>query len=140
MDAPAKEAPAATPAASPKEATPVEQPAPAAEEAPLPKIDFTPANELRANTRAKFNSALASVKRMTNASTVTSTLTRTLGKPTWIENDTKRVWVTKDTDCVRLVQQEDGSVDLEIMRFSESKMISPTKRQNLCTGEIESAE
>lgn len=114
--------------------------APKAEEQ-LPNIVFTPENELRTNTEAKLNSAVKSIKNLTSASVVAASLTRTLGKPTWIEDDKTRVWVAREqTKCVRLVLQEDGSVDLESMRFTESKTLSGSARQNLCTGKIEHDE
>jgi glucose/arabinose dehydrogenase len=108
---------------------------------PLPKIEFTPANELRQNTRAKLEGALKSIKGQTTAAGVTAVLTRSLGKPTWIEDEKTRVWTAMDaTQCIRIVLQEDGSVDLEKMRTTETKVLSRAARQNLCTGKIEDVE
>ncbi len=108
---------------------------------PLPMIVFTPPTELRANTRAKLDGALKAIKGQTTAAGVAAVLTRLLGKPTWIEDERTRVWVATDTtQCVRLVLQGDGSVDHEAMRSTESKSLSRTARQNLCSGQVEQVE
>jgi hypothetical protein len=104
----------------------------------LPKIVFTPKGELRNITRAKLEAAMKAVKKETTPQGATATLSAALGKPTWIEDETTRIWVATDTaQCVRLILQEDGSVDFEVGRSTESKRLSPTARQNLCTGKIE---
>jgi glucose/arabinose dehydrogenase len=142
-EGPSQPATAAQPeAAKPAAPTATADQQAAADDAPeLPKIVFTPPSELRTNTRAKLESALKSTKGQTTANGVASILTRSLGKPTWIENDSKRVWVANDaTQCVRIVLHEDGSTDLEKMRTTESKNLARSVRQNLCTGQIEKDE
>lgn len=134
---PATEQPAATPVVE----KPAAAVAPVESDEPLPNIVFTPPSELRTSSRAKFNAALAAIKKLTTPSAAIASLTRSLGKPTWIEDEKVRVWVTREpTECVRIVVQDDGGVDFEVMRFTESKTISRSARQNLCSGEIEKAE
>ena len=114
------------------------EPPTAVADEPLPNIVFTPPAEVRATTLAKLKAAVASIKTLTTASAVEASLTRSLGKPTWIEDEKVRVWVAHEaTQCARVVLQQDGSVDLESMRFNESKSVSRSARQNLCTGQIE---
>jgi hypothetical protein len=108
---------------------------------PPPKVVFTPPAELRKNTRATFEAALKAVKRQSSPGGAAASLTRSLGKPTWIENDSRQVWSTMDTtQCIRIVLDEDGSVSFEGMRSTEFKRVSRTARQNLCTGQIDQDE
>ncbi len=118
-----------------------EKPAAAESAEPLPKIAFTPEAELRKNTKAKLEAALKSIKRVTTPAAAAAGLTSALGKPTWIEDETKKVWVATDNfGCSRIVLDEDGAVNFESMRSTESKTLSSTARQNLCTGKIEAVE
>lgn len=127
---------------APVAAPPAEKPAAAPSEAEvLPKIAFTPETELRKNTKQKLEAALKSIKRVTTAAAATSGLTAALGKPTWIEDETKKIWVATDAfGCSRIVLDDDGTVNFESMRSTESKTLSSTSRQNLCTGKIEAVE
>ena len=136
-------APAKAEAEPAKEAEAPAKAAPAIEipDEPLPNVAFTPEGELRTNSEAKLNAAAKSLKGLSTPAAVAASLTRSLGKPTWIEDEKTRVWIAQEpTKCVRLVMQEDGSVDLESMRFTESKTLSRSARQNLCTGKIEHDE
>ena len=134
--------PAAEPATKAEAPKPVEAaPAPVESDEVLPKIEFTPEGQLRVNTKAKLQAALKAIKNQTSASAVQGILTRSLGKPTWIEDDAKHIGIANDaTQCLRLVLQADGSVDFEALRSTESKTVSRTARQNLCTGKIERDE
>jgi hypothetical protein len=107
----------------------------------LPKIVFTPAKELRHNSRASLEQALELIKDQETSEGAAARLAKALGKPTWIQDGKIRVWVVSDkTQCTRLVLRSDGTADLDGARASESTMVAPFAHQNLCTGQISTDE
>jgi hypothetical protein len=103
----------------------------------LPKIVFTPAKELRKNSRADLASAFDAVSKQETHAAAAAFLAKRLGKPSWVENGQKRVWVASErAECQRLTLMSDGSVDLEGATKSEWTMLSTFARQNKCSGEI----
>jgi hypothetical protein len=104
----------------------------------LPQIVFTPRGELRRNGAADLKDAFALATKEAAPETAAAKITKRLGKPTWVENGAKRVWVVGDGQgCQRLVLRADGSVDLDGAPRSEWQMLSTFARQNTCSGEIQ---
>jgi hypothetical protein len=104
----------------------------------LPEIVFTPKGELRHNGAADLKDAFALATREAAPDAAAAKLVKRLGKPTWIENGQKRVWVVGDgKECQRLVLRADGSLDLDGALRTEWTMLSTFARQNTCTGAIE---
>ncbi len=109
----------------------------ALEAASIPKIEQTPAKELRPKSRGDLEAAMALVKNASTLDVAVKRVTQRLGKPTWIENGKKRVWIAKDgKGCHRFVLDADGQVDLESAPATEWRMLSALAQQNACTGEI----
>src|SRR5262249_56271988 len=91
----------------------------------LPEIIFTPPGELRRNRVGDLKEALALATRESHADLAAAKVTKRLGKPNWVENGTKRVWVVGDAQqCQRLVLQGDGSIGLDGAVRSEWRMLS----------------
>jgi ferric-dicitrate binding protein FerR (iron transport regulator) len=104
----------------------------------IPKMELTPAKELRAKSRSDLNASLALLENASTLDEATAKLVARLGKPTWVEDGKKRIWVVKDgKQCHRLVLEADGTVEVETASASEWRMLSAVARQNPCTGEIE---
>ncbi len=104
----------------------------------VPKIEVTPKKEVRAHNRGELAATATALQQDTSLEQATKHAVARLGKPTWIENGNKRVWVALDgAQCHRLVLAADGSVDLETVQKTERTMLSALARQNVCTGEIE---
>lgn len=104
----------------------------------VPKIDVTPKKELRAHSRGELAATATALQQDTSVEQAAKHAVARLGKPTWVENGNKRVWVAVDgSQCHRLVLAADGSVDLETMQKTERTMLSALARQNPCTGEVE---
>jgi hypothetical protein len=104
----------------------------------LPEVVFTPPAELRRNHVGDLKEALALATRESEADLAAAKVTKRLGKPTWVENGTKRVWVVGDArQCQRLVLRGDGAIDLDGAERSEWRMLSTFARQNTCSGEVE---
>ena len=131
--------------AEPKAAAPAEAAAPKALDplaedesiASIPKIERTPAKEIRARSRGDLEAAMAVAKRTSTLDAAAAAITKRAGKPSWIENGQRRVWVAKDgARCHKLVLDTDGSLDLETAQASDWKMLSAMTQQNECTGEI----
>lgn len=109
----------------------------ALEDSAIPKIEATPAKELRGKSRGDLDAALALVKTESSVDGAAKKLTVRLGKPTWTENGSRRIWVAKaGAQCHRLVLEADGTVEVETAPSSEWRMLAATAKQNPCTGEI----
>jgi hypothetical protein len=109
----------------------------ALEESNIPKIELTPAKEVRVKTRAELYSAMKLVENETSLDGAAKKLTARLGKPSWTENGTKRVWVAAaGAQCHRLVLEADGTAEVETASKTEWRMLTATARLNPCTGEI----
>ncbi|MBX3188344.1 MAG: hypothetical protein KF819_15105 [Labilithrix sp.] len=105
--------------------------------ASVPKVEHTPKKELRGQSRAAFDAAMGVVKQAKTVDDAAAKLVARLGKPTWIEDGRKRVWVAKDRgQCHRLVLDSDGSVEVETAGAEEWRMLSALAQQSPCTGEI----
>lgn len=103
----------------------------------VPKVEMTPAAQLRRKSRGELESALAVGSKATSVEAAVATLTKRLGKATWVENGKKYVWVAAAGDsCHRLVVEPDGSLELENAKATEWRMLSALAQQNACTGEI----
>jgi hypothetical protein len=104
----------------------------------LPEIVFTPKGELRKNGASDLKEAFALATRQSGTEAAATKLTKRLGKPTWVENGQRRVWVVGDAQqCQRLILNGDGSVDLDGAPRSEWTMLSTFARQNICSGQVE---
>lgn len=109
----------------------------ALETAAIPKIEMTPAKELRTKGRGDLDASLALVRTESSVAGAAKKLTARLGKPTWVENGTKHIWVaTSGAQCHRLVLDGDGSIEVETASKNEWRMLAATASQNPCTGEI----
>ncbi len=104
----------------------------------IPKVELTPKNELRGKGRGDLDAAIGLVKSAATVDEASKKLTVRLGKPTWIENGQKRVWVANDgARCHRLVLEGDGTVSLETASKTDWTLLGVTAKQNACTGEIQ---
>jgi hypothetical protein len=109
----------------------------ALEESNIPKIEMTPAREVRGKGRGDLDAAMALVQSETSVDGAAKKLTVRLGKPSWTENGKKRVWVAAaGAQCHRLVLEADGTAEIETASKSEWRMLTATARMNPCTGEI----
>ena len=103
----------------------------------VPTVVQTPAKELRPKSRGDLASAMALLKNESTPEGAVKRVTARLGKPTWIENGKKRVWVAKDgKSCHRFVLDADGQADVETASATDWRMLSALAQQNACTGEI----
>jgi hypothetical protein len=103
----------------------------------VPKVEQTPAKELRAKSRGDLAAAVGIVQSEKTFDGAVKKLTARLGKPTWIENGKRRVWIAKEgKQCSRFVLDVDGEVTVETADASDWRMLSATAQQNACTGEI----
>lgn len=112
----------------------------ALEESNIPKIELTPAREVRGKSRADLDAAMAVMKSESSVDGAAKKLTARLGKPSWTENGSKRVWVASagggGNQCHRLVLEPDGTAEVETASKTEWRMLTATARMNPCTGEI----
>lgn len=109
----------------------------ALEDSSIPKVEATPAKELRGKSRGDLDAALALVKTESSVDGAAKKLTVRLGKPTWTENGSRRIWVAAaGAQCHRLVLEADGTVEVETASKNEWRMLAATAKQNPCTGEI----
>lgn len=109
----------------------------ALEEASIPRIERTPAKELRKKGRGDLDAAIALVQTESSVDGAANKLAARLGKPTWTENGTRRIWVAPaGAQCHRLVLAPDGTVEVETASKNEWRMLAATAKQNPCTGEI----
>jgi hypothetical protein len=109
----------------------------AIEEASIPKIELTPAKELRAKSRADFDAAMGIVKHAATVEDAAKKITARLGKPTWTENGKKRIWIAKSPKgCDRFILDADGEAEIESVVGVDWRMLAATADLNACTGEI----
>lgn len=109
----------------------------ALEESNIPKIELTPAREVRGKSHGDLEAAMKMLANETSVDGAAKSLTVRLGKPSWTENGRKRVWVAMaGAQCHRLVLEADGTAEVETASKSEWRMITATARMNPCTGEI----
>ena len=109
----------------------------ALEESNIPKIEMTPAREVRGKSRGDLDAAMALVQSESSVDGAAKKLVVRLGKPSWTENGHKRVWVAAaGAQCHRLVLEADGTAEIETASKSEWRMLTATARMNPCTGEI----
>jgi hypothetical protein len=109
----------------------------ALEDSSIPKIDMTPAREVRGKSRGDLDGAMALLQNESSVDDAAKKLTVRLGKPSWTENGTKRVWVAMaGAQCHRLVLEADGTAEVETASKTEWRMVAATARMNPCTGEI----
>ena len=109
----------------------------ALEASSIPKIEKTPARQLRAKSRTDLDAALALLHTESSVDGAAKKLEIRLGKPSWVENGRRRIWIAPaGAQCHRLILEPDGSALVETASTSEWRMLSATARQNPCTGEI----
>jgi len=109
----------------------------ALEAASIPKIEKTPAKELRPKSRGDLEAAMAIVRSESTVERAVKRVTMRLGKPSWTEDGKKRVWIAKDgKGCHRFVLDADGQADIDSAPATEWRMLAATAQQNACTGEI----
>lgn len=113
------------------------------EESSIPKVEITPASQVRAKGPGELNAALGVLKSESTIEGAAKKLTQRLGNPSWTEapkgaeHAKRRVWVAPaGGNCHRLVLEADGSVEVESVSKSEWRMLTASARQNVCTGEI----
>ena len=107
------------------------------EAAAVPNVVQTPGKQLRPKSRGDLDSAMALLKNESTPEGALKKVTARLGKPTWIENGKKRVWIAKDgKSCHRFVLDTDGQADVETAPTTDWRMLSALAQQNACSGEI----
>jgi hypothetical protein len=113
------------------------------EESSIPKLELTPAAQVRAKSPGELNAAVGVVKSENTVDGAAKKLTQRLGKPNWTEapkgaeNTKRRVWVAPTGGtCQRLILEADGTVEVETASKTEWRMLTASARQNPCTGEI----
>jgi len=104
----------------------------------LPKIDMTPKKDLKRNSRATLDAALAAGQSASTLDEAVKAMEKRIGKPTWVEEDgKKRVWIVLEgSRCHKLTLDRGGDIDLEVAPTSEWHMLAVGARQNVCSGEI----
>jgi hypothetical protein len=144
-------APAQTPSADPKAAleaaprasAPGESFDPLAEGAAfeaanIPKVEATDKKLLTAKSRQDLDAAFTAAQAASSVDEAVTKLTTRLGKATWVENGTKRIWVAVDGPrCHRLILEGDGSLHVETLAKTDVVRLTATVRQDPCTGAIE---
>ncbi|AKV04146.1 hypothetical protein AKJ09_10809 [Labilithrix luteola] len=109
----------------------------AMEAGPTTTVVVTPARQLRPKTVRDLEEAHQLAQKMETFDEAMKKLTVRLGKPNWVENGRKNVWVVRDsTHCYRLVLEADGSIETEKVVADEVRMLSALSQQNLCTGVV----
>ena len=109
----------------------------AIESAATTKVELTPVRELRRKTIRDLEDGRKIAENAETFEEAVQKLGVRLGKPTWVENGKKHVWVVRDsTHCYRLVLGADGSIETETVVANEMKMVSALSQQNACTGVI----
>lgn len=109
----------------------------AMESATTTKIELTPARELRSKSMRDLQDGRKLAEKAATFDEAVQKLGVRLGKPTWVENGQKRVWVVRDgARCYRLVLDTDGSIVTETAPANEWRMLSALSQQNACTGAV----
>jgi hypothetical protein len=107
----------------------------------IPTVVKTPAKELRPLSRGELDAAMKILEGAGSPEAALKKIVARLGKPTWTENDKKRVWIAKEgKNCHRFVFDADGQADIESAPGTEWRMLAATARQNACTGEIKKGD
>lgn len=113
----------------------------ALEASAVPNVVKTPAKELRPLTRVDLDQAMKVLEGAGSPDAAVKKLVARLGKPTWTENDKKRVWIAKEGKaCHRFSLENDGQADIETAPITEWRMLSANAKQNACTGEIKKGD
>lgn len=108
------------------------------EAASIPKIEFSDKKQVRAKSRGELDAALSVMKSAASVDEAVTKLTARLGKVSWTENGSRRVWVANEgARCHRLVLEGDGSVSVETVAKKDAIRLTTTVRQDPCTGEIQ---
>lgn len=111
------------------------------EAASVPTVVKTPGKELRPLSRGDLDSAMKILEGAGSPEAALKKIVARLGKPTWTENDKKRVWIAKEGKaCHRFALDNDGQADIETAPATEWRMLSANARQNACTGEIKKGD
>jgi hypothetical protein len=109
----------------------------ALEDSAIPKVEMTPAREVRGKGRWDLDAGMALLKSASSLEGAVKKLNSRLGKPSWTENGSKRIWVANaGAQCHRLVLEPDGTAEIEIASKTEWRSLTATAKQNPCTGEI----
>jgi hypothetical protein len=99
------------------------------------KIELTPPAQIRVKSIADLNDGRKLAEKTANYDEAVKTLRIRLGKPNWIENGKKQVWVARDaTNCYRLTIGGDGTLESDTVPVGEWRMLSAYTQQNACTG------
>lgn len=107
----------------------------------VPNVVKTPAKELRPLSRVDLDQAMKVLEGAGSPDAAVKKLVARLGKPTWTENDKKRVWIAKEGKaCHRFTLENDGQADIETAPTTEWRMLSANAKQNACTGEIKKGD
>lgn len=100
-------------------------------------VEVTPVRQLRTKTVRDLEDGRKIAEKAETFDDAVQKLKSRLGKPTWIENGKKHVWVVRDsTHCYRLILDVDGSIETETVVAGEMKMLSALSQQNACTGVV----
>lgn len=109
----------------------------AMESASTTKIELTPARQLRTKTVRDLEDGRKIAEKAETYDEAVKKLVVRLGKPTWVEDGKKHVWVVRDsTHCYRLALGGDGSIETETVTPNEWRMLSALSQQNACTGAV----
>jgi len=101
------------------------------------KVEVTPTRQLRSKTIRDLEDGRKIAEKAETFDDAVQKLKSRLGKPTWVENGKKHVWVVRDsTHCYRLILDADGSIETETVVSGEMKMLSALSQQNACTGVV----
>jgi hypothetical protein len=100
-------------------------------------VEVTPVRQLRQKTVRDLEDGRKIAEKADTFDDAVQKLKSRLGKPTWVENGKKHVWVVRDrTHCYRLVLDADGSIETETVVADEMRMVSALSQQNACTGVV----
>lgn len=104
---------------------------------PSTNVVLTPARQIRSKTVRDLEEGHQLAQKTETFDDAMKKLTVRLGKPNWVENGRKNVWVVRDaTHCYRLILESDGSIETEKVVADEVRMLSALSQQNLCTGVV----
>jgi len=107
------------------------------ESAVTTKIELTPARQLRTKSVRDLEDGRKIAEKAETYDEAVKKLVVRLGKPTWVEDGKKHVWVVRDsTHCYRLALGGDGSIETETVTPNDWRMLSALSQQNACTGAV----